>query len=117
MIVALFVYGTLGPGEAAWPLLEPHVADVRPARVSGRLYDTGAGYPAAVFDPTAPPVHGWCCRIDSAQLCDLDRFEGADYARVRVVTTEGTAAFAYEWIAALGGCVPIPGGKWPIGSG
>lgn len=117
MTVTLFVYGTLGPGEEAWPLLEPHATELRRAQVAGRLYDTGNGYPAAVFDDTAPPVHGWCCRVDASRLADLDRFEGGDYARVPVVTTDGTEAIAYEWIAALGGCVLIPGGRWPIGNG
>ena len=115
MGVTLFVYGTLGPGEPAWPLLEPHATGIRPAQVAGRLYDTGDGYPAAVFDDGAPPVHGWCCVIDSSHLADLDRFEGADYVRVPVVTSDGTAAVAYEWIAALAECVLIPGGRWPIG--
>ena len=38
----LFVYGTLAPGDEAWPVLEPWVVGEPVAdAVAGRLYDTG----------------------------------------------------------------------------
>ena len=46
----LFVYGTLQPGRLRWPFLEPFALAHRPATVAGRLYDSGKGWPAAVFE-------------------------------------------------------------------
>ena len=46
----LFVYGTLRPGEVRWRHLAPYVVgEGRAASVAGELYDTGLGYPAAMF--------------------------------------------------------------------
>ena len=46
----MFVYGTLRPGDVRWSFLEPWVVDHGvDDSVTGRLYDTGLGYPAAVF--------------------------------------------------------------------
>ncbi len=131
MNVTLFVYGTLGPGEPAWPLLEPHARAVRAAAVPGRLYDTGAGYPAAVFgaetglvrtqrshgrrsEGAIEVVHGWCVDVDEARVAEIDRFEGDDYERITVETTEGAPVQAYAWRAPLTTCTLIPGGRWPI---
>src|SRR6185295_7476071 len=56
-IAHLFVYGTLRPGDVRWPLLAPYVADDGvPDSVDGRVYDTGRGYPAAVFDESGTIV-------------------------------------------------------------
>lgn len=46
----LFVYGTLLPGRLRWPLLRPFVTDHGPASVPGRLFDSGRGWPVAVFE-------------------------------------------------------------------
>src|SRR3954454_15419889 len=46
---AVFVYGTLLPTESRWPLLEPYAVAARPATVAGRLFDSGRGYPCALF--------------------------------------------------------------------
>lgn len=53
----VFVYGTLKPGEVRWPILAPFVmhptAGGGEASVCGKLFDTGYGWPAAVFDSAA----------------------------------------------------------------
>ena len=52
----LFVYGTLRPGDVRWHLLEPFVVDEGwPDTISGRLFDTGLDYPAAILDERAEP--------------------------------------------------------------
>lgn len=88
----VFVYGTLKPGHLRWPLLEPFVVAHFPATVTGRLYDTGVGYPAARFDE-AGTIDGVLCRLDPASSRQawalLDRVEGAQYRRILV-----TAALA-----------------------
>ena len=69
----------------------------------GRLYDTGRGYPGAVFAPGRDLVHGWCCTLADPPLAKLDTFEGEEYERVTVQCTDGTEALAYHWIAPLDG--------------
>lgn len=98
----LFVYGTLLPGEVRWHHLAPFVADDAgvAAVVDGALYDTGRGYPAARFDGVGRIVGRVFALVDaSSALAHLDVVEGAVdglYVRVRVVTTEGTSAWAYQ---------------------
>lgn len=133
----LFAYGTLLPGDVRWRFLEPFVLDHGvPDRVVGRLFDTGQGYPAAVFgaDPGSGPgagagshdddagapwfVHGRVFTLRADRLDDglalLDEIEGAvagDYRRVRLVTAGGVEAWGY---ASGGGLElePILGGRW-----
>lgn len=120
----LFVYGTLRPGDVRWHILEPFVDDSgRTATVAGRLYDTGRGYPAAVFDsdpnaPTGAIIHGLVYplrrhRIDAA-LSTLDHVEGTVaglYRRISVRTTRGDQVWAYEYGSGLD-LTPIPSGDW-----
>ena len=112
MRVVLFVYGTLGPGRGAWSLIAPFVEDRHPAAVPGRLYDTGRGYPGAVFGPGDDVVHGWCCTLVGASLAALDEYEGDEYARVTVRCTDGTDAIGYHWVAPVDDCQPVPDGSW-----
>ncbi|HEY7628760.1 MAG TPA: gamma-glutamylcyclotransferase family protein [Ilumatobacteraceae bacterium] len=104
MIVHLFVYGTLRPGQQRWPFLEPFVVDEgADAVVEGTLFDTGNGYPAARFDRNGD-IHGRLYelragRIDEA-LQRLDEVEGAVtdlFHRVEVTTRSGRTAWAYEY--------------------
>ena len=73
MIARLFLYGTLMPGEARWPLLAPLVAPAEPERAeperaeperaeperaeaAGYLYRTPYGWPAGPLSaPGSPP--------------------------------------------------------------
>ena len=114
----LFVYGTLQPGAARWPQLEPFVADLgRPDSVAGDLFDTGLGYPAALFNGHGM-IHGrtYGVRVDTLSACldHLDRVEGAVqglYRRVTVTTVRGHHAWAYEYGTGLT-LTPIPHGDW-----
>ena len=123
----LFVYGTLAPGHDAWAVLEPWVVgEPRADAVTGRLYDTGRGYPAATFEaePEADPdlersgrlVHGAVVTLDPARaaaaLVALDRYEGREYRRITIRTQGGLDVATYAWTASLSGCRPLSGGRW-----
>ena len=116
----VFVYGTLLPGEVRWQFLDPHVAgDGVADHVVGVLYDTGAGYPAAVFggdDESRIVGMVFELREESfaTALDELDEIEGAVaglYRRVEVTTAAGLRAWAYEYGGGLE-LVPITGGSW-----
>ena len=68
----------------------PYVIDDARGIGAGRLYDTGRGYPGAVFAPGRDLVHGWCCTLAEAPLGELDAFEGDEYERITVRCTDGT---------------------------
>ncbi len=114
----LFVYGTLMPGHEAWRVIEPYAEDARPTTVRGRLFDTGAGYPAAVFDgggSSTPAIAGSAVRLRAAQVAvaldTLDRYEGPEYRRV-VVADDHAPLYAYEWIGGLDHLIELPSGSW-----
>lgn len=100
---AVFVYGTLRPGESRWSALASFAAAAEEATVGGQVYDTGAGYPAAVFGDGLGIVAGWRVRLldgrSDEALGVLDEIEGEGtlFARVVVATSAGSA-FAYEWL-------------------
>jgi gamma-glutamylcyclotransferase (GGCT)/AIG2-like uncharacterized protein YtfP len=115
----LFVYGTLLPGHLRWPLIEPYADATAPARVRGRLYDTGRGFPAARFDlaTAADPQH-----IDGVVVTFLDErrdeawavveaIEGDLYDRVPIVTTDGLAVESFAWSGPVDGLRPL-GAAW-----
>ncbi|MGI8664033.1 MAG: gamma-glutamylcyclotransferase family protein [Acidimicrobiales bacterium] len=114
---ALFVYGTLQPDQARWPLLAPFAAKAahRPATVAGRLFDTGLGYPAAVFEGNSDAhVPGLIVELADGMseraLHVLDKVEGTEfdlYARVLVTTTDGEAAWSYAWQGNCDELTPI----------
>ena len=114
----VFCYGTLLPGEQRWPFLAPFVLEEKPDQVSGRLYDTGLGYPAALFDRVGI-VHGMRFRLESARLSEalalLDEIEGAVdglYHRVFLVTAMGFGVHAYQYGGDLQGLIDLPDGDW-----
>ncbi len=119
LIDALFVYGTLQPGDVRWHLLEPYVTDAgRPDAVAGELFDTGLGYPAARFGSATAFVDGRRYalrteRLDEA-LAVLDAEEHSvpgGYRRVVVTTRAGEVAWAYEYGSGLD-LAPIQSGNW-----
>jgi gamma-glutamylcyclotransferase (GGCT)/AIG2-like uncharacterized protein YtfP len=118
----LFVYGTLQPGRLRWPLLEPFAIGSAPASVPGTLYDSGNGWPLAVFAADPPGVvPGMLVDLDPDRLDDaldlLDRIEGVVtdlLRRVVVTTTEATAAWAYDWPGPTAGMRRIERWDAPI---
>lgn len=110
---ALFTYGLLRPGQPAWDLVAPHASGPAvPATVAGTLLDTGRGYPAWQPDGDGvTPGRLVPLRDPAALLPVLDRFEGPDYERVRVVA-DGRVCWAYAWRAATAGFRPLRHG-WP----
>jgi gamma-glutamylcyclotransferase (GGCT)/AIG2-like uncharacterized protein YtfP len=103
MALPLFVYGTLMPGHLRWRVLEPHATSWRPAAVEGHLYDTGEGWPAAVFTPGEDLVKGWAVDLDPVVadlvMAHLDEVEGVDHGlfrRVEVTLLDGEPVVAYE---------------------
>ena len=118
-IPAVFVYGTLMPGQPRWPLMEPFSVSHRPATARGHLWDTGLGYPAARFGDAGADVvdvPGILVEIVPDRLpralALLDRVEGEGvlYRRVVVATTGGPAV-TYEWLGSIEGFLPLAG--WP----
>jgi gamma-glutamylcyclotransferase (GGCT)/AIG2-like uncharacterized protein YtfP len=77
----LFVYGTLMPGQARWPLLHPFTqGQPRREYVRGTLVDTGRGFPALL--PGEDRVPGFVVSLDPGRrheaLALLDCVEGVD---------------------------------------
>lgn len=115
----LFVYGTLRPGEVRWHHLEPFVVgEGATASVEGGLYDTGLGYPAAMFDE-AGTIHGRVYELApgtlAAALAHLDEVEGAVrglYHRITVRTVDGREAWAYQCGEEALLARRIDGGDW-----
>lgn len=112
----LLVYGTLAPGQVRWHFLEPfvveHCGDVV---VDGSLYDTGRGYPAAVFG-TGDRIVGRVYRLTDLDRAwqVLDEVESAVdglYTRV-LVTTEHGAAHAYQCGDERLLVTHVPSGDW-----
>jgi gamma-glutamylcyclotransferase (GGCT)/AIG2-like uncharacterized protein YtfP len=73
--LALFVYGSLKPGESNWKrYCEGRVAELHPARVRGRLYQLSDGYLALTQPETHSWVRGWRLVLRSAEaLREIDR--------------------------------------------
>lgn len=119
----LFVYGTLRPGESRWHHLAPYVVDDGVVdAATGHLFDTGQGYPAALFgqrtEGPAPVIRGHTFALleqSLAQALDhLDAVEGAVrglYRRIVVSTAAGVRAYAYEYGGGLD-LAPIASGDW-----
>lgn len=122
IVTTLFVYGTLRPGDVRWHFLAPFAADDgRPDTVTGRLFDTGCGYPAALFgaaDAAEHVIHGRRYELRAEVLDEalrvLDDEESSVaglYRRVLVTTHAGRVAWAYEYGSGLE-LTPIDGGDW-----
>jgi hypothetical protein len=77
----------------------------RPAAVSGELRLRPNGDGAAKFGPAYKTlVHGQLTSFSVEQIKKLDKMEAGgpkdNYVRVRVVTSDGTQAWAYEFQGA-----------------
>ena len=116
----LFVYGTLQPGDVRWPILQPYVAGNGIAdEVAGRVYDTGRGYPAAIFGEHGT-IFGRTFQLREDRIAEaltsLDEEERSvpgGYRRVVVTTAAGTRAWAYQYGGGLE-LAPIVSGSWKL---
>jgi gamma-glutamylcyclotransferase (GGCT)/AIG2-like uncharacterized protein YtfP len=110
----VFVYGTTMPGHLRYPLIEGFVASQSPDRASGRLYDTGVGYPAAKFGGQGT-IEGYLLRLRpdrvSEALRTFTEIEAGQYERVQITTGSGITAFAYEYIGSTEGMAELAG-RW-----
>lgn len=109
---ALFVYGLLRPGALSWSLVAPHAAGAPyAATVDATVHDTGLGYPA-LRRGTGGRAPGWVVpvRDPAAVLPALDAYEGGQYRRERVITTDGTVCWAYVWAGPFDGLAALPAG-------
>jgi len=118
VLTHLFVYGTLRPGDVRWPMLEPWVVGVGfDDAVPGSLFDTGLGYPAAIFggrDVVLGRTYELQPSTLTRALAVLDEEEATVlglYRRVQVTTRVGRCAWAYEYGTGLE-LTHIPSGDW-----
>lgn len=111
MTPSVFVYGTLMPGQSRWDLLAPYaVGDATRDQISGRLIDTGYGYPGLIDLGADTTVHGWVVDLDnprtSEALAYLDEIEGTAaglYAREVVCTASGRTCWTYRYLQPAAG--------------
>jgi gamma-glutamylcyclotransferase (GGCT)/AIG2-like uncharacterized protein YtfP len=112
----LFMYGTMKPGHSRYPGIDQFVASTTPNTVVGRLFDTGAGYPAAKFGEDGGRITGYVLRLipeRSAQATEaIADLEGNLFRPVTVETESGVTATAYEYIASTEGMTLISDGIW-----
>ncbi len=118
----IFIYGTLIPGEPRWSYIEDYVVSTTPDTTRGKLFDTGAGYPAARFDCTATipdRIHGLRVAVDRTMVSEclelLDEVESAVtglYHRLIVDTDGGEQAWAYQYGRGFDHLTPIATGSW-----
>ena len=110
----LFAYGTLQPGRLRWPFVAPFALGHRPAAAPGRLYDSGFGWPVAVFDDGPTLVPGTLIDLDPSRLADalriLDEVEATAtdlIARIEVTTRDGAPAWCYTCVGSIAGMTRI----------
>jgi gamma-glutamylcyclotransferase (GGCT)/AIG2-like uncharacterized protein YtfP len=114
----LFVYGTLRPGDVRWHLLEPYVVGSgTDDAVHGTVFDTGRGYPAAIFGG-AGTIRGRTYALDRRRLDQalgaLDAEESSvpgGYTRTIVTTLAGVTAWSYRYGEGLE-LTAIESGDW-----
>ena len=101
----VFVYGTLLQGET----LSHHMSDcklLQTLEIRGSLYDTGMGYPTAVFDRNSETnIHGelFLMQRPESKIAELDELEmtrSSQYNRV-VLNYNGASFYTYEAGAGL----------------
>lgn len=110
-----FVYGTTMPGHLRYSLIEEFVAEATPDRVTGRIYDSGSGYPAAKFGGGQTWIEGYRLEIREGREAEARRsfteFESGLYEPVTLRTADGFTVTAYEWIDSVDGFEELAG-RW-----
>ena len=114
---AVFVYGTMKPGHRLYPEIDQFVSESAPDSVPGTLFDTGHGYPCAVFDKDSDrEIKGFVLRLVPGRAAEANaviaEIENNLYRPVRVETKSGVRATAYEWAGSTDGLTAIPDGNW-----
>lgn len=120
---AVFVYGTLMPGQSRWSQLEPYaVGHGESDSVRGVLLDTGCGYPALTDLGADSLTHGIVVDLDpllfAQALQAMDAIEGTAsglYRRVKVTTLAGRTVWTYEFLHGQSGMTTLEG-RWPATS-
>jgi gamma-glutamylcyclotransferase (GGCT)/AIG2-like uncharacterized protein YtfP len=111
-----FVYGTTMPDHLRYPLIEEYIAAFVPDRVTGRLYDTGTGYPAAKFGGGQSMIEGYRLEIRDGREVEARRaftaLETGLFDPVTIRTESGVTVTAYEWIGSVDGMELIEEGRW-----
>ncbi len=111
-----FVYGTTMPGHLRHELIEEFVAEATPDSVTGRLYDSGEGYPAAKFTAGPETIEGHVLLIRPERVFEAQRtfteIEAGLFEQVSVETEGGVAATAYQWIGSTDELELIDDGVW-----
>jgi gamma-glutamylcyclotransferase (GGCT)/AIG2-like uncharacterized protein YtfP len=112
----MFVYGTTMPGHQRYEYIQDFVAEATPDRVTGRLYDSGFGYPAAKFGGGQRPIEGYLLRLRPDRVSEARRtfteMEAGLFEAVPVETESGVTATGYEWIGSIDGMPLIEDGRW-----
>ncbi len=100
----VFVYGTLRRGQVAHAWISWAVDAVEPAKTWGQRAETGAWFPAVVFEIPAEMIEGEVLHLRpdvyEEVLEYLDQYEGVDvalYERVTISLEDGRKALAYSW--------------------
>ncbi|HEX6870565.1 MAG TPA: gamma-glutamylcyclotransferase family protein [Micromonosporaceae bacterium] len=114
-----FVYGSTMPGQSRYYLIEDYVAETVRASVAGRLYDTGADYPAAKFGGGQGTIEGYLLRLRPDRASEAKRtfteIEAGLFEPVQVQTANGVSATAYEFIGPVDGMTRLDGMWTPNG--
>ncbi len=98
----VFVYGTCMKGESRHHVLQG-CRFVGEYEVPGLLFDTGYGYPAALFDPQCMvkvrgEMYEFSSNHDAQFLQQMDKLEGVDFGLFdrRELHVDGKSLYAYE---------------------
>lgn len=116
-VFRVFVYGTLKPGQPRWEdALEPFAIRITDAVVQGQLFNTGYGFPAAIFDSAAKTeFSGVVVDIEliGEVLAILDQIEGEGHLYERIVIDiDGAPCWTYQWLHETDGFDLID--SWPV---
>lgn len=103
----IFVYGTFLRGECRHHVVQGYAFHGE-REVRGILYDTGYGYPAAVFNPQLQTsvrgeLYGFPAGSEKEFMERMDKIEGVDFGLFerREVHLNGDVFYAYEAGAEL----------------
>lgn len=120
VIDKIFVYGTLLRGEERSCYMQGCSLS-RILDVPGSLYDTGRGYPAALFDGGSDTIVSgelYVMEDPASKIEELDRVEGTESGLFRrsMINCSGAEFYCYEAGTLLTesatGANRIPGGNW-----